>query len=79
MSMPPTTRRELLTPVKGRWTWLRKFWICHGLEHGVITFEEARQYHTLGADELNGWLETYRTEGANGFRRQSPNPWRYAA
>jgi hypothetical protein len=79
MSVPPTTRDELLKPVRGRWNWLRKFWICHGIDHKVITREEVRVFHGISDEELLSWCRTYNEEGAHGFRRQAPNPRRYAA
>jgi hypothetical protein len=78
MSMPPTMRGELLTPVQ-HWTWLAKFWICHGLSHRVITAEDVTRAHRIGDEELAKWMRIYREDGANGFRRSAPNPRRYVA
>lgn len=79
MTMPPTTRRELLTPIRQRWTWLHKFWICHGIQHGVITMDEAMRVHKISNEEVVGWYHTYTTDGAHGFRRQNIGPRTYAA
>lgn len=67
-SNPRTTRESLLAPVS-RWTWLTKFWLCHGIDKGTVTWTQAMRAHELSSEELERWFSLYRQSGANGLRR----------
>ena len=78
MSTARTTKPELLAPVS-RWTWLAKFWLCEGINRGIITAAEAMRAHELTAEELNRWYSLHRDKGADGLRKINVSPRRRAA
>ena len=55
------SRSDLLKRVE-RWTYGRKIRLCKGLSAGVITASEVILAHGLSQDEIDRWMEAYKSK-----------------
>ena len=69
----PVSRAELLKRVD-RWTQGRKISLCHGPCAELITTSEAVLAHDLAQDEIDRWMEAYKSKDFEalkvGYRRK---------
>lgn len=69
----PESRTGLLERVE-RWTQRRKFSLCRGLCAGIVTTGEVMLVHGLAHDEIDRWMEAYKSKDFEalkvGYRRK---------
>lgn len=62
--MTPTAKRKLLTPVS-RYTWQFKSRICDAICCGQLSIPEVALAHNISAEELQRWLDLFRSRGGH--------------